>query len=183
MESIEEAAIQRVRQGDPDAFRLLVDSHSRALYRLAYRLTRNEQDADDVVQETFLRAYKHIESFDGRSSVSTWLYRIATNSAIDLLRRRDRSHAEALPDEEIAPARAASDDDLVRRVGVSAAVARGMKEMTGNERTAFVLRHFEGMSIDEIGSILGTEANATKNTIFRAVRKMRRLLEPMVRPA
>jgi RNA polymerase sigma-70 factor (ECF subfamily) len=181
MESIEAAAIRRVRNGDSDAFRFLVDSHSRALFRLAYRLTRNEHDADDVVQETFLRAYKHLETFDSRASLSTWLHRIAANSAIDLMRRRERDRGEELDEATMEAKGSSGDHSMVMRMSVTAAVDQCMKEMTGRERMAFVLRHYEGMSIDEIGSVLGTEVNATKNTIFRAVKKLRQFLEPLVR--
>src|SRR5687768_6541632 len=93
------AAVDRVTRGDPEAFRLLVDRHSRSVFRLAYRLTRNQHDADDVVQETFLRAYRHLSSFDSRSSFSTWLHRIATNTAFDLLRRNERHKTEEIDEE------------------------------------------------------------------------------------
>jgi RNA polymerase sigma-70 factor (ECF subfamily) len=88
MESTEARTIERVLGGDSDAFRLLVEQHSRPLFHLAWRLTRNEHDADDIVQETFLRAYRHLATFDSRSRFGTWLHRIAANVAFDLLQRR-----------------------------------------------------------------------------------------------
>ncbi|MBI2214775.1 MAG: RNA polymerase sigma factor [Acidobacteria bacterium] len=170
--------IDRVLGGDSDAFRFLVERHGRAVFRLAYRLTRSQQDADDVVQETFLRAYRHLPSFDARSSFSTWLFRIATNSACDLMRRSMRHRTEEL-DEMSEPV--VSDGDPAMRIGFRAALERGMERLTGSERTAFVLRHFEGMSIDEISAVLGTETSATKQAVFRAVRKLRQVLDPLVR--
>jgi len=186
MEALDAATIARVRSGDTDAFRLLVEGHSRALFRLAYRITRNEHDADDVVQESFLRAFRNLHSFDSRSSFSTWMHRITTNCSLDLLRRRNQQPAEEL-DETVSPSGvdsrpAATHERLVLNLGMRDALARGMKALSGNERTAFVLRHYEGMSIDEIGQTLGTDTNATKHTIFRAVRKLRQTLEPLVRP-
>src|SRR5437660_1249526 len=86
----EEIAIDRVRRGDRDAFRLLVDQHARALFRLAYRMTGNEIDAEDMVQETFLKAWKQIGKFDGRASFGTWLHRICANCSLDHLRGRQR---------------------------------------------------------------------------------------------
>src|SRR5689334_19692064 len=83
-------AVERARSGDSDAFRLLVEQHSRAIFRLAFRMTGNEQDAEDVVQETFLRAYKQLDRYEARSSFSTWLYRIASNYSLDLMRSRKR---------------------------------------------------------------------------------------------
>src|SRR5881394_1590003 len=84
------AAVGRARDGDSDAFRLLVEQHSRLVFRVAYRMTGNEHDADDVVQETFLRAYKQLGRFEERANFGTWLHRIAVNCALDLLRSRGR---------------------------------------------------------------------------------------------
>ena len=75
-------AVERARSGDRDAFRLLVEQHSRAIFRLAFRMTGNEEDAEDVVQETFLRAYRQLGKYEARSSFSTWLYRIASHRTI-----------------------------------------------------------------------------------------------------
>jgi RNA polymerase sigma-70 factor (ECF subfamily) len=180
MNETDAAVIDRVREGDTDAFRLLVERHSRAIFRLAFRLTRNETDADDVVQETFLRAYRNLKRFDGRSSFSTWAHQIATNCALDLLRRHRRNPTEELDDERPVADTRSSQERLVLKVGLAQALEHGMKALSGNERTAFVLRHYEGMTIDEIGRVLGTETNATKHTIFRAVRKLRQILEPLV---
>src|SRR5260370_23697482 len=84
------AAVSRARDGDAEAFRLLVERHSRAIFRVAWRMTGNEHDADDVVQETFLRAYRQIDHFEERANFSTWLHRIAINCSLDLLRVRGR---------------------------------------------------------------------------------------------
>src|ERR1700682_5559821 len=82
--------IERARSGDSDAFRQLVEQHSRAIFRLAFRMTGNEENAEDVRQETFLRAYKQLDKYEARSSFSTWLYRIASNYSLDLIRMRKR---------------------------------------------------------------------------------------------
>src|SRR3954454_17696852 len=90
MEMTDVAAVSRARDGDAEAFRLLVERHSRAIFRVAWRMTGNEHDADDVVQETFLRAYRQIDRFEERANFSTWLHRIAINCSLDLLRARGR---------------------------------------------------------------------------------------------
>src|SRR5947199_4517821 len=90
MEMTDVAAVSRARDGDAEAFRLLVERHSRAIFRVAWRMTGNEHDADDVVQETFLRAYRQIEGFEERANFSTWVHRIAVNCSLDLLRARQR---------------------------------------------------------------------------------------------
>jgi len=186
MEVSDVAVVGQVRTGNSDAFRTLVDRHSRAIFRLAYRMTRNEQDADDIVQETFLRAYRQIDHFEERSSFSTWLHRVAMNCALDSIRsRKRRDHQSSWNEEEdpmdSIPSSEPAQDRLLMSAEVKARVSRALEQLTGNERTAFVLRHFEGMSIDEIGQTLGTQINATKNTIFRAVKKIRVALEPLVR--
>ena len=83
MEDGDAAVVGRVRESDKEAFRVLVERHSHALFRLAYRMTGNEQDAEDVVQETFLRAYRRLNQFELRSSFGVWLHRIAANCSID----------------------------------------------------------------------------------------------------
>src|SRR6059036_299490 len=97
MEWSDETAVARARTGDADAFRALVERHSRALFRLAYRMTGNEQDAEDVVQESMLRAYRQIGKFDERATFGTWLYRIATNCSLDLVRSRKRRSENLAP--------------------------------------------------------------------------------------
>ena len=176
------------RDGDAEAFRSLVDRHGRAVYRLAHRMTGNAQDAEDVVQDTFLKAYRQLGRFESRANFSTWLHRIAVNCSIDLIRSRrhqeaghDAADLEALDgahgsDERVDP----SPERLMLSSEVQERVGRAMETLTHMERAAFVLRHFEGQSIEEISRALGLKANAAKHSIFRAVRKMRLALEPFV---
>ena len=187
MQTTDVATVSRARAGDSDAFRLLVEQHSRLVFRVAYRMTGNEHDADDVVQETFLRAYKQLGRFEERANFGTWLHRIAVNCALDLLRSRGRldRHYGGDPEEaEMMGAISSSDpqqDRLLLSAELRNQVTAAMEKLSGNERTAFVLRHFEGMPVEEIGKTLGIQVNAAKHTIFRAVRKLRESLEPFVR--
>ena len=183
-------AVDRAQSGDSDAFRLLVEQHSRAVFRLAFRMTGNEQDAEDVVQETFLRAYRQLDKYEARASFSTWLYRIASNYSLDLIRmrkrhedKRERGKAEERDILQTLPVNTPGPDRIVYSSQVQERVKEALNELSAQERTAFVLRHFEGMSIDEIGETLGTGTNATKHSIFRAVQKLRRSLEPVVSTA
>ncbi len=179
--------VARARAGDGDAFRALVERHSRSIFRLAYRMTGNEHDAEDVVQETFLRAYRRLNRFESRSDFGTWLYRIAVNCSLDLIRGR-RKHQErhdSTQQEESAeilslPAKNPPQDHLVFSSEVQQRVAAALAEMSCNERAAFVLRHFQEMSIEEVGRALGLRTSATKHSIFRAVRKLRRELQSVV---
>jgi RNA polymerase sigma-70 factor (ECF subfamily) len=125
----EAAAVARAKAGDSEAFRLLVERHGRALFRLAYRMTGNEHDAEDVVQEAFLKAYRGLGRFDERSQVGSWLYRIAANCAFDVLRARqrrerrlesvDEDDSPDLPAPEPGPDRLALGGDVRRRVDVA----------------------------------------------------------------
>ncbi len=180
------AIVARVRAGDSDAYRVLVERHSRTLFRLAFRMTGNEQDAEDVVQESLLRAYRQLGRFDERASFGTWLYRIAVNCSLDLVRARKRRGeitAAADPEAEGPLATAAATDPAPDRMAMSGEVrervADAMSELSASERTAFVLRHFEGMRIEEVSRVLGCQPGAAKHSVFRAVQKLRRALEPL----
>lgn len=176
-------AIEKALAGDDDAFRELVERHSRAVYRLAYRMTGRADDADDVVQETMLRLYQRLSTFERRASFTTWLHQIAVRCALDLLdarqRRREQQDTEVHPMLERTEDTAAQPERKALSAEVRDSVAQALGCLTASEHSAFILRHCEGMSIREIGAALGTNDNATKNTIFRAVRKLRERLEPL----
>jgi RNA polymerase sigma-70 factor (ECF subfamily) len=183
MTQTDAAAVALARDGDSEAFRALVERHSRAVYRLAHRMTGSAQDAEDVVQETFLKAYRQLSRFESRANFGTWLHRIAVNCSIDLI--RSRPHREAGHDPTDLEQFAAGDVDpsperLVLSNEVQARVNAAMSALSRMERAAFVLRHFEGRSIDEISQSLGLKTNATKHSVFRAVKKMRSALEPLL---
>jgi len=98
MQAVATIALERAQEGDAEGFRVLVEQNTRHVFRLAFRMTGNEADAEDVVQETFLRAYRNIARYDPRAKVSTWLHSIASNYSIDLLRKRKRRVADHLDD-------------------------------------------------------------------------------------
>jgi RNA polymerase sigma-70 factor (ECF subfamily) len=191
MPQTDAAAVALARDGDSEAFRALVERHSRAVYRLAYRMTGSAQDAEDVVQETFLKAYRQLSRFESRANFGTWLHRIAVNCSIDLIRARPhRETAQADTDMgqfgaavESTDATGASPERLMLSTEVQQRIGEAMTNLSRMERAAFMLRHFEGRSIEEISQSLGLKTNATKHSIFRAVRKMRTALEPFVADA
>ncbi len=174
---------------DEESFRALVERHSRAIFRVAFGMTRNEQDAEDVVQETFMRAYRAMAQFENRADVGTWLYRIGVNCALDYLQSRHRHAAGREPIDSVATrdsrALRATDplpDRIVFGSEIQKQIARSLGELTPRERAAFVLRHFEGCAIEEVAQILNVRADAAKHTIFRAVKKLRKALAPVVGP-
>jgi RNA polymerase sigma-70 factor, ECF subfamily len=188
MQEAEARAIEQVKAGNAEAFRVLVDRHSRTVFRIAYRIVGNEADAEDVVQEAFMRAYRQIAVFEERASFATWISRIASNYALDVIRlrgRHEQRRVRSLPDDE---------QDMLDNIGgtdpgadrlyygtqVQRKIGEALNDLSAQERAAFLLRHCEGKSIEEIGSVLGTAPSATKNSIFRAVKKLREALQPVV---
>jgi RNA polymerase sigma-70 factor (ECF subfamily) len=187
MDSGDEAAIEKARQGDRDAFRLLVERHSRSVYRLAYRMTGTTNDAEDMVQETFLRAWKQIHRFDHRASFATWVHRICANCSLDHIRLRNRfqdlrgraeSEEEASDPFAQLPASAPSPERLAQSSQITAILVPAINELTEMERVAFIMRHYEGCSIDSIAEALNVQRGAAKHSVFRAVQKLRRALAP-----
>ena len=187
MDATEAAAVlARARQGDSDAFRALVETHSRQVFRLAFRMTGNEQDAEDVVQESFLRAYRQLGRFESRANFGTWLYRIVSNCSVDLMRskqaRHDQVRGDSL-DQEGAVELPAAGAPNPERQAVSAEIDRrvqdALRDLSPLERAAFTLRHYEGRSIEEISTTLGLGTSAAKHSVFRAVKKLRIALAPL----
>jgi RNA polymerase sigma-70 factor (ECF subfamily) len=187
MEMDDAAAVARVRSGDRDAFRVLVERHSRDIFHLGFRMMGSEQDAEEVVQETFLKAYRSLHRFESRSSFGTWLYRIAVNHCYDRLALRKKEMTvkpkPLEPDDPPVVEEIAGDDPGPERqllsAEVSSRVQKVMKDLTPAERIAFLMRHVEGKSVNEIAKVLDVQVGAAKNSIFRAVQKLRRELEPL----
>jgi RNA polymerase sigma-70 factor, ECF subfamily len=185
-------AVERTLAGDRDAFRVLVERHSQNVFRLAYRLTGNRHDTEEVVQEAFLRAYQKLGQFEARSNFGTWVFRIAANYAIDRMRQRRKEDArrempivnaqdetEHDPLAKVADA-APSPERLTQSIELRKQMEDALATLSHAERTAFVMRHWEGCGIEEIAAVLKSNTSAAKNTVFRAVQKLRRLLEPFV---
>lgn len=185
-------AVERTLGGDQEAYRVLVERHSRTVYRMAYRMMGNAHDAEDVVQESFLRAYQKLKQFEGNANFGTWVYRIAANYAIDRLRqrnadeaRREVPHKTGEDSFDVDPLSQARDmSPSPERLAGSAQLADRMKaalaELSPAERTAIVMRHWDGCGIEEIAVVLKSNSNATKNTVFRAVEKLRRAMAPFL---
>jgi RNA polymerase sigma-70 factor, ECF subfamily len=185
-------ALERTLAGDRDAFRILVERHSHNVFRLAYRMTGNQHDAEEVVQEAFLRAYQKLSQFAERANFGTWVYRIAANYAIDRMRQRrsedalrehpgrDTDQGLELDRMSIVPDAAPSPERLAQSGELAEHLRRAMNTLTPAERTAFVMRHWGGSGIDEIATALASSTSAAKNTVFRSVQKLRQALEPFV---
>jgi RNA polymerase sigma-70 factor (ECF subfamily) len=185
MERTDADAAAEVRLGNKLAFRVLVERHTASVFRLAYLMTGNKEDSEDLVQETFLRAYKHLNTFDGkRASFATWLKRICVNCSLNSIRARNNRRETPGDDgekfnwlEQVA-ATAPSPEQLTHSRQIASALGPALEMLNESERIAFVLRHYEGCPIEEIARTLGVQPGAAKQTVFRAVRKLRTALGP-----
>ena len=178
------AAIQAVLSGDKEAYGALVKQHSQSLFRVAWRITGNEADAEEVVQEALLRGYRKLETFESRANFGTWIYRIAVRCALDRVSCRTRDEDSRIgedpeQDEVQVADEAAGPERLLLSREIGALHELAMQDLTTTERTAFVLRHLEGRSGEEIAEALGIVPNAAKQAVFRAVQKLRRRLAPL----
>lgn len=177
--------IREAQKGSRAAFDVLVRQYDQAVLRLALHLTGSEQDAQDIHQEAFLKAYRHIGSFRFECSFYTWIYRIVTNLCLDLLRRRKtrREDPSVIVDatgEEHDTMINVSDDramanparELDRKI-LAEKIQSALATLTPRERTVFELKHYQGLRLRTIGEILNTTEETAKNTLFRATRKLR----------
>jgi RNA polymerase sigma-70 factor (ECF subfamily) len=190
--AVDEADLIRAAQrGDQDAFEQLVRAYDQAVLRRALNLLRNPDDARDVYQEAFLRAYRSLHSFRFDCSFHTWISRIATNLCLDQLRRRKVRQEEPAVivsgDGQIdrtreVPERSADGDPQRQLLSkeLSDRIRQVLEEFTPRERTVFELRHYEGMRLKAIGELLGTTEEAAKNCLFRVTQKMRTALGDFV---
>lgn len=177
-----EFSLDALRAGDRAEFARLVDRYYEMIYRLAIKMVNNPQDAEDILQETFIKAYRHLENFDGRSSISTWLYRIATNEALMFLRRHkpvmvsvdatmDRGEGEIEP-VQIVDWSSLPEDELMSseaRVYLDKAV----ENLTPNLRVVFVLRDIQGLNTQETAEVLNLSETAVKTRLSRARLRLR----------
>ena len=172
----EYAVVERVRAGDTDAFEALVTAYQKQIYNLTLRYVTLPEDAADLTQEAFLRAYRSLDSFRGDSRFSVWLYRLATNICIGFLRSRSRGTASSLTveneDEEIeeldVPDARFEPQKELERLELQRAVREGLRLLSEDAREIVILRELEGLSYAEIGERLSLEAGTVKSRLFRA---------------
>src|SRR5262249_7935767 len=175
--------------GDRDAYRILVERHSKNVYRLAYRMAGNSHDAEEIVQEAFLRGYQKLKQFAGQANFGTWVYRIAANYAIDRIRqrkvedsRRELPNRESEEGQEIDPvpqinASAPPPGRLAGRNRPALRMQQALQQLPPAEPPAIVRRNWEGGGIEKTATFLKPSPTAAKNTVFRAVQKLRVALE------
>lgn len=177
--------IREAQQGSRTAFDALVRQYDQAVLRLALHLTGSEQDAEDIHQEAFLKAYRYLGNFRFECSFYTWIYRIVTNLCLDLLRRRksrredqavmlDSSGEEIDLLTNVSDQRASANPDReLNRKFLGERIREALDKLTPRERMVFELKHYQGLKLRTIGEMLNTTEETAKNTLFRATRKLR----------
>lgn len=174
--------VNAAREGDAEAFGLLVRRHQRRVYRLAVHLLKSGAEAEDVTQDTFVRAYGALDRFDGRSEPFTWIYRICVNLSLNMLRSRKTRRASSPDDPRIeallidhrpsagSPARSSADKQLGR------ALVEGIDELSDTLRTTLVLVCIDGLSHAEAGEVLGCPEGTVAWRVHEARKKLRGIL-------
>ncbi len=176
--------LERHRQGDAEAFGELYRQFETMVYNLALRMSGNPADAEDITQETFVRAYRHLKKFKGKSSLKTWIYRIAINCSNTRLRKRGQRAARQVDDGEARLERESdgkrSPEERAVATDLSEAVRAGLEELPAHYREAVLLRDFEDMSYAEIAQILGVRIGTVRSRIARGREQVRQWLETRI---
>jgi RNA polymerase sigma-70 factor (ECF subfamily) len=178
----DEELVTRSIGGDPDSFNQLVLRWERPIYALAYRVIGREEDARDVCQETFLRAFRALNGFRGQAKFSSWLYRIALNLCRDWVRRERRTPVVQAPDDldalELSAVRepTASIDDLVARRELTRIVERAMAKLPDDQRTAIILKEYHELTFQEIADLVGCPLSTVKTRLYQGLAVLRREL-------
>ena len=167
--------IARAQRGDHQAFRILVDQYHRFAYAVAFRITRNHSDADDITQEAFIKLWKHLGKYRTGIKLTTWLYQIVTNQCLDFLKSvnkkqqvRNTEMSVALPIADETSAEKKSDDRELLEVITTLA-----SRLTPKQQAAFVLRDLEGLSVEEVCEILEMSPGTLKSNLYYARNKIR----------
>lgn len=168
--------VSRVLEGDREAFRTLVDRHYERCVRIAMHILGNREDAEDAVQDTFLRAYRHLARYEERERFAAWLLRILTNQCRTQLARRRTEAARSAPGDFDAAALPLDEPPPSERAGLREELRRALAHLPAEQREAVVLRFAEDLTYDEMAAITGAGVSALKMRVQRACARMRALL-------
>ncbi len=189
MISTDEELVARSQLGDADSFNQLVLRWERPIYALAYRVIGRDEDARDVCQETFLRAFRALPGFRGQAKFSSWLYRIALNLCRDWMRRQRRTPVSQMP-EGVDPGEFAAENGpsesveaLVARRQLTSAVEAAMETLPEEQRTAIILKEYHGMTFQEIADLQACPLSTVKTRLYQGLTVLRRRLDENSRSA
>lgn len=171
----DQALVAAAADGDRDAFDEIVVRHSRAVYQVCYRFVSNHDDASDLAQETFVRAWKGLRTFKGQAALSTWLYRIAVNVCLNHVGAR-RPAVEPLDAERFVDSSAEPPGASLLREERAAAVQKAIARLPDKQRATLILRAYHEMSHQEIAEVLGSSVGAVKANFFHALANLKKIL-------
>jgi RNA polymerase sigma-70 factor, ECF subfamily len=171
----ERAVVEACLAGDRGAFDVIVERHRRQVYQLCYRYVGSHEDAADLAQDTFIRAYKGLKGFKGQSSLSTWLYRIAVNVCLNRVSLKT-PRADALGSQDWADARAERPDAALLREERAAEVRAAITRLPPKQRATLILRVYHELPHEEIAGVLGSSVGAAKANFFHALANLKKLL-------
>jgi len=166
-------AIEACRRGEREAFDRLVERYQRDVYRLCYRFVNNHEDAHDLAQESFVKAYRALDRFRGESAFSTWLYRIAVNACLNFRAAR-KPQAEELP-EALTDARPRADQELLSEER-SRWVRAAIQKLPEKQRATLILKTYHDLSHDEVAGVLGSTVGTVKANLFHALANLKKIL-------
>lgn len=175
-ERYEKQLIEKAQKGDPEAFSALVRTYQERMVHVAYSFLRNFEDARDVAQEAFVKAYQALGQFKGNSRFSTWLYRILVNLCKDFVRKRKNKPESSEPDGEVAAQGHNALKGLLNRE-LGQAIYREIDRLPFSQRSVFTLRYLEGLSLEEIAQTLELSVGAVKANLWQAGQKMKKGLQ------
>ena len=174
--SDDRALIQAFLAGHRDAFDVIVERHRKQVYQLCYRFLGNHEDAADLTQDVFVRAFKGLHRFKGDSALGTWLYRVGVNACLNRVALK-RPKLEALEPDEHVDQRHPDAHELVARGERAVVVRRAIAQLPPKQRATLVLRIYQEMSHEEIANVLGSSVGAVKANFFHALGNLKRLLQ------
>ena len=171
----DQALVAASLAGDSGAFDAIVERHRRTVYQVCYRFVNNHEDASDLAQETFVRAWKGLRNFKGESALSTWLYRIAVNVSLNRVSAK-RLDVEAIEDDRFVDTASDAPGDSLLRGERAAAVRRAIAQLPEKQRATLILRTYQELSHQEIADILGSSVGAVKANFFHALANLKKIL-------
>jgi RNA polymerase sigma-70 factor (ECF subfamily) len=181
----EQILIDRFCTGDHAAFHELVGRHKKKIYYLAYDITGDHQEAEDISQEVFIKMYRSLKTFRRDAKMSSWLYQITVNASIDSLRKKSSRQATPISEfdrlniqESLAASKVSAFDPLrsTESSQIQNHISQALKKISPKERTIFVMRHYNDLKLGEIAEVLGITIGTVKSLLFRAIRKLRKEL-------
>ena len=169
--------VKKAQKGDVKAFEALMDEYFKKIYNIAFRMTNNADDAADITQEIMIKLFKNIASFKGDSKFSTWVYRVATNTCLDELKKIRRNSHTSINAEYDMPDTQPTPEQYIEKKELSGMVAKAIEKLSAEHRAAIVLRDIRGFSYEEIAAVFKCSVGTVKSRISRARGQLKNILE------